>query len=680
MKNTHAFIRYTWIVICCFVAFQASAQTLSDRFIGNWINRTTNNWEYGFFEKFAIYQNDFWDYESVVPGKNGTASVVLSKGSEHLSLKLKLGKDSLLSLQAGKNKAIKFTKMGRIYPDYPQQDKAFFAKPTFKRDSATIIGYYRNREKIPQEFRSRLVTIPFSVSVSNILTVEQDKYMADFDSLGRFKLTFPIMNMQEMYMDWSRLHAHVALEAGDTTLVFCDLEDFIPLDKDGGWDGYYNRAKQLLFMGDNARLNNELVTYKPSRLSSDIKRGEKGGDMDYLTHCDSVYKERMAVLNTHILQHPTVSDKFKVFQSEYERYELLFDLMQHRFDIRRRENPTLDSAYLSFVRKTAVLDQEWMYTGLREFSKFLRDWIGYHQDHAQVVVTFKKILDFVRTKKDVPAETISLMEQLAEMGDVFEKSKPTEQQALQAKYKPLIEKAQGLNVFLTQQASELMATQPKPASSSDSLLTNETLRRLWNAQSYYLIMDQSHLPLKPEQLTSMRKEVVIPSMVEQLETIHHFYENVAKTGMTYAASLKNTENLKDAKDAKALFDELIKPYKGKVIYVDFWGTWCGPCKENMKYVKGLKEKLKGYDVVFMYFANRSPEDSWKNVIKEMDLTGENIVHYRLPEEQEAMIEQLFKVSKFPTYLLINKEGVVVNIDAKSPRFAKETLKQIGELF
>ena len=122
-----------------------------------------------------------------------------------------------------------------------------------------------------------------------------------------------------------------------------------------------------------------------------------------------------------------------------------------------------------------------------------------------------------------------------------------------------------------------------------------------------------------------------------------------------------------------------QPYKGKVMDVDFWGTWCGPCKENMTYVKGIKEKLKGQDVVFMYFANNSPEDSWKNIIKEMDLTGENVVHYRLPDQQEKLVEQLFSVTKFPTYLLVNKEGKVVNIDAAAPMLGDMAIKQITEL-
>ena len=681
MKKTALFCLV--FVLSNLLAFQAFAQTLPDKVIGNWINRSTNNWEYGFFEKFAIYQNDFWDYESVSSDKKGNTSIVLSKGKERLSVKLKLSKDNMLSVEKGIGKAVKFAKMGLVYPDYPTKDEAFFAKPSFRQDSATIIGYFRNREKIPQEFKSRLVNQPFKVAVSNMLTDAEDNYTADFDSLGRFRLRIPITNMQELYVDWNRTHAHMSLEAGNTIFLFSDLADYIPLEKDASQEGYYKRPKQLLFMGDNARLNNELHTFKPSMLYSDRKRSSKVSDMEYLTHCDSISKERLKVLDVYIQQHPTVSEKFKAFQLNFERFQLLSDLMQHRFDARRTGKPTMDSAFISFVRGKSVMNQEWMYTGLRDFRTFLRDWVGYHEEikgATQVTLTFKELLAFVRTKKDVPAETTTLLEQMAAMNDAFEKAKPEEREGLQLKYKPLLEKAQTITPFINQIATEMLSARPKPTSVSDSLLTNVTLRRLWNAQSYFRIMDQSHLPLKAEQLKSMQEAVVIPSMVEQLETVHRFYQTVAKTGMTYAASLKNTEHLKEYKDAKALFDELTKPYKGKVIYVDFWGTWCGPCKENMKYVKGLKEKLNGQPVVFMYFANNSPEDSWKSILKEMDLTGENVVHYRLPDEQEAMIERMFEVKKFPTYLLINKEGQVVNIDAKSPMSKEGVLNQIAELF
>ena len=202
---------------------------------------------------------------------------------------------------------------------------------------------------------------------------------------------------------------------------------------------------------------------------------------------------------------------------------------------------------------------------------------------------------------------------------------------------------------------------------------------MWDASMYYAELDQQHKALSDVKVNDMKVKVVNPDLIKSIEDINYFYKNVATKGMTYEASLKNTSHLKEYQDAKALFEELIKPYKGKVIYVDFWGTWCGPCKENMKYVKDIKAKLKGQDVVFMYFANRSPEDSWKNIIKEMDLTGENVVQYRLPEKQEEIIERLFSVNSFPTYLLINKEGKVVNTKAASPMLGEIAVQQISEL-
>lgn len=58
------------------------------------------------------------------------------------------------------------------------------------------------------------------------------------------------------------------------------------------------------------------------------------------------------------------------------------------------------------------------------------------------------------------------------------------------------------------------------------------------------------------------------------------YIALSKQEMNYPESLKETDHLKDSNDADELWHTLIDPYKGKVIYVDIWGTWCGPCKKK----------------------------------------------------------------------------------------------------
>lgn len=520
------------------------------------------------------------------------------------------------------------------------------------------------------------------VSAPDFISGKEQSYLADLDSLGRFKLTFPIMNAQELYVDGRGVQLHMSLEVGNTIALFVDLADYIPLGADKSREGYENRPKQALFMGDNARLNNELTTYKPSSIYIDRRKAEKLTDMEYLSHCDSVSKKRTDVLNSFIIVNPNVSKKFREFNSEYERYNLAFYLMQHRFDLQRKNKTTFDAGYMDYVRANFPLTNEWAYTGVRDFRTFLRDYIDYSTELAPqrtVTILYKDMARYIKQNKKVDESTIKLLNELIAAYEEFENSNKDQVEALQIKHKDLFSKAETINPLFQEAHAEMLANQPIDTHVSDSLLTNEHLRQLWSASMYYAELDQYHKALSDVKLNNMRVKVVNPDLIKIVENVSNFYRNVATKGMTYEASLKNTSHLKEYQDAKILFEEIIKPYKGKVIYVDFWGTWCGACKENMKYVKDLKAKLKGQDVVFMYFANRSPEDSWKNIIKEMDLTGENVVQYRLPEKQEEIIERLFSVNSFPTYLLINKEGKVVNTKAARPMLGEIAVQQISEL-
>lgn len=222
---------------------------LPEKFIGNWINVNTNSWDYGFFEKFVLYKSDFWDYKTAQTLKNGDVNLTLTKGKQTLQLLLKSGKDNRITIQSAKGNAVLYTKMDKIYPAYPQKDETAFAKPTFRKDSATIIGYYRNMDKIPAEFADKLRKKPFKVSTTDFVSDKDYNYFAEFDSLGRFKLTFPIMNAQELYVDFTRLDLYMSLEAGNTIALFVDLVDYIPLDADQSREGYRNRRKTGIVYG-----------------------------------------------------------------------------------------------------------------------------------------------------------------------------------------------------------------------------------------------------------------------------------------------------------------------------------------------------------------------------------------------------------------------------------------------
>ncbi|MBI2272140.1 MAG: TlpA family protein disulfide reductase [Bacteroidetes bacterium] len=119
-------------------------------------------------------------------------------------------------------------------------------------------------------------------------------------------------------------------------------------------------------------------------------------------------------------------------------------------------------------------------------------------------------------------------------------------------------------------------------------------------------------------------------------------------------------------------------FKGKVVYVDFWASWCGPCRQQFPFSKELHEKLSDKqkkEVVFLYISIDDNEDAWKNTVKQLQLTGE---HALSPGGWNSTAARQFQISSIPRYLLIDKKGNVVNPNASRPS-DENTLQDILNL-
>ena len=145
-----------------------------------------------------------------------------------------------------------------------------------------------------------------------------------------------------------------------------------------------------------------------------------------------------------------------------------------------------------------------------------------------------------------------------------------------------------------------------------------------------------------------------------------------------ANSLRPSTDVEGMSDGEKMFRKLIEPYQGKLIYVDIWGTWCAPCRENLKDSWRVREALKDYDIVYLFLANNSSDEAWKSVISEYKLTGSNCFHYNLPEDQQSAIERYMGVNGYPTYKLIDKQGVIREINT-DPHDIEGLLRLIEKL-
>jgi thiol-disulfide isomerase/thioredoxin len=130
--------------------------------------------------------------------------------------------------------------------------------------------------------------------------------------------------------------------------------------------------------------------------------------------------------------------------------------------------------------------------------------------------------------------------------------------------------------------------------------------------------------------------------------------------------------------------EVIKGLEGKVVYLDIWGTWCGPCKEEIKYLPQLKAAFKNKDVAFVYLdMDTDDRDAlWKEFIQVNEMTG---VHLRKTREtispfwKELLAHQPDKAEYYPQYFLFDKQGKLVVSKALQPSRQEALYQQINNI-
>ena len=604
-------------------------------FSSNWRNNETGEWGIGFYDDMAVYDCKFWNYKHKEQHDDRYLFVLENEGRE-IAVSVDKNRNGQREIAIDGKKGTYGFISSVTMPDYPKKDADTKFKDThYVPDTVTIVGWSKDMpESMKKEGGKFNIFYQYNFG-GKFASMDFDE-----DSLGRCVIKLPLLNATHFSIYDGQTYFNGVWEPGETYFVLFD----------------YKEGHKLV-MGKHSHFINECLSY-PMEFPKEYlyEEVDEVGFAKFVEDTKQNKANRMAKLERFVKAHPNLSNQYIYFQKGlYNMGEgaMLAGAAQR---LRVGDYP---ADYLSYVTQ-----QDWQQLllplSLNPYNWFVDDYLDLkHED------TFSDKISKNRHSFSMELARVPILKLYRDIGKV---SVADDQLAEIQNYsehhqheKPEVMKRKDIDSIL----SETMPTWffYEKLTVIDSLDCDKDLRDIIITKEFMQLLEQKNIPLDDTHLEIFRKKVSMPAARDTLMAEQQKYIEIQQKDFAHVTSIKSSDDVANMSDGEKILRKLIEPYKGKLVLMDIWGTWCGPCKEALSHSKEEYERLKDYDVVYLYLANNSPQEQWENVIKKYEVLGDNVAHYNLPKEQQKAIEQFFGVEAFPFYRLIDREGNILDVDA-----------------
>lgn len=210
---------------------------------------------------------------------------------------------------------------------------------------------------------------------------------------------------------------------------------------------------------------------------------------------------------------------------------------------------------------------------------------------------------------------------------------------------------------------------------SRNLSQAEKLKRMLNAISNdtlkSLFLNDQMLQLEINNLSEFREIVQPFQKYAKTAPAKNTYQGIYKSFIGDTAYIGKSAYNFSLPDTNGRMVSM-KDFKGKVVFIDVWATWCGPCKAQFPFLKEIEEEYRDNpNIVFAGISidRAKDHDKWIKMIRK-----ENLVGLQLLDDTGKAFAKPYDISAIPRFMLIDKQGRWIEIRCPLPE-AKENLKR-----